>query len=212
MFFFLSGCKKNTAVNGLIASYNSSVTANGTTTTSTITYTYDSQNRLIERQVTGTSNVAPITYSYSSGQVTATQGATVTIFQLNSQGLAISDNQGDVASYDNNGYQTAFTNTGQGTSTVNTISNGNIVSSTQTTNGVTNTYTYTFLSQTDYRSNGVTFLGKSNVNVVNTETISSPAASVYTFSYTYDSKGRVQTQTIVSNGFNQVDTYTYVNP
>jgi len=206
--FFISGCKKSSSPNGLIATYTQVISDNGVNTTTVYTFSYDGQNRLTEYQATGK---VPITFAYSSGQVTQTQGTSITIYSLNSQGLATSDNQGNTYVYDNNGYLTAQTNTAQGTSATYTISNGDVLSEVSTSAGVTTNYAYTFLSTADYRSNGTSFLGKSNVNLVNSETISNPGTSTYTFSYTFDSKGRVQTQQVVSNGETITDTYTYTD-
>ena len=203
----IGSCKKTT-VNGLVKSTADSYTSNGQTTNSTAIYTYDGQNRLTEYQPgSGT----PTTISYGSGSVTVTQGSSVTIYQLNSSGYATSDNQGNIYVYDNNGFNTTTTNTGANTTNVFSISNGNVSSEQSTVNGVTTTYAYTYLSTADYRTYGLKFLGKNSVNLVNTESISNPNTTTYTFSYTFDSKGRVQTQTYISGTTTDVTTYTYVD-
>lgn len=204
--FFISGCKKSSSPNGLIASYTQVLSVNGATTTTVFTFSYDGQNRLTELQETGQQ---PITFTYGTGQVTQAQANSNTIiYTLNSQGLAVSDNVGDSYVY-TNGYLTTKTSTVGGvTSTYTyTVSNGNVVSEVAGTNN----YAWTFLSTADYRSTGTGFLGKSNVNLINTETVSNPNTSTYTFTYTFDSKGRVQTQQIVSGANSETDTYTYTD-
>jgi hypothetical protein len=211
-FLILTGCKKssspsspgNTKVNGLIASRTEVNTTNGTSTTTVYTYSYDGQNRLIGFQET---NQTPVTYVYGNDTVTETQGSTVTVYALNSAGLAVSDNQGNTYTYNSAGYLTNLTNI-SGASTVNIVSNGNIVNSVVTTAaGVSTTYSYTFLSTTEYRSVGVAFLGAGNTNVPQSETISSLGA--FPFSYTFDSEGRVKTLKIISGASTLVSTYAY---
>jgi hypothetical protein len=203
---FSSGCKKAATIDGHVASYTETKTVTGQTpVTTTTTLTYDAQNRLTEIQAT---NSTPTTYSYGSGTVTQIQGANQVIFQLNGSGLATSDNVGDVWVYDNNGYNTNYTNVGQGVSAVLTISNGNLTSQQYTQNNVTSTTSYTYLTTTDYRNYGQAFFGKNSVDLENSES-TSPANTSKTFSYTFDSKGRVQTQTYISGTTNDVTTYTY---
>jgi len=196
-------------VNGLVASYTQAATTGGTTTTTVYTFTYDSQNRLIERDVT---NQSPATYVYGSGTVTETQGTNVTVYTLNSAGLATSDNQGNAYTYDSNGYLTNETNSTTGASTTNTVSDGNIVSSVQTSGGVTLNISYTFLSGTNFATTGQSFLGAADANLIQYETIKDSFGTfTYPFTYTYDSEGRKQTEKIVEGSTTYVITFTYVS-
>ena len=208
----MGGCKKTPVVTGFIASQTETNSPNGGTPTTTVTTnTFDSQNRLVEQQATSTT---PVTLAYSNGQVTVTQGSNITIYTLNSAGYATSDNNGYTYVYDNNGYNTTASSHAAGaTTSVNTISNGDLQSSAQTTNGATTTYSYTYLTTVDYRSNGVAFLGKNSTHLVNTLTVSAGTnnTTVYTFSYTFDSKGRVQTQSLSSVNGTDIISYTYTN-
>ncbi len=203
----IGGCKKAATIDGHVASSTENYTTPTGTTTTVTTSTYDSQGRLVLQQVTGKS---PVSLSYSNGQVTATSGtSTPTVFTLNSAGYATSDGSSTYV-YDNNGYNTVVSNSSPGaTSVVNTINSGNVASSTQTTNGVASTYSYTYLSTKDYREYGLDFLGKNSVDLINAETVSNPTSSTYTFSYTFDGKGRVQTQMWTSGTTSDVTSYTY---
>jgi len=191
----IGGCKKTPVVTGFIASQTETNSPNGQNPTTTVTTnTYDAQNRLVEQQATGTT---PFTIAYSNGQVTVTQGSNITIFTLNSAGYAT----------------TSSSHAAGATTSVNTISNGDLQSSAQTTNGATTTYSYTYLTTVDYRSNGVAFLGKNSTHLVNTLTVSAGTnnTTVYTYSYTFDSKGRVQTQSLSSVNGTDIISYTYTN-
>jgi YD repeat-containing protein len=199
---FTTSCSKKAAVNGKVKSETSTTTGGTAVTT---TYTYDSQGRVISIQ----DNSGTETYSYSQSNVTKTSvSGQVTIYTLNNQGYAGSNNVGATYTYDNNGYLNGISVTGVGSESI-TISNGDAVSATVITTG-TITYLYTFLSNVDYRDFGQSFLGKSNTHVINSYTVTSGSNSTtYTFSYNFDSEGRVLTQTKTGNGQITTTTYTY---
>jgi YD repeat-containing protein len=162
-----------------------------------------------------------ITYSYSTSQVVAfnydqspaTPSDTV-IYQLNSEGLATSDNLGNTFTYNSDGQLISTTNT-SGYSSTNTWSNGNMVASTDNTGGATTTYNWTYYTdKPDTRSIGMEWQGKRSRNLLSGYTLSSTApgstTSTHTFVYEFDSEGRVSKMTDTDgNGWNIVYRYTY---
>src|SRR5579871_2722141 len=171
-FCLLSSCSKSsssgnngggTTVSDLVASFSNNNSSTGVTTV--YTFTYDSQNRLIEEQISDGTPTA--SFSYGTDTVTKTQGTTTTVYALNNAGYAASDNQGNTYTYDGNGFMTNETNP-NGSSTVNTISNNNIVSTVQTTAGgaSTTTYTFTFGTKPNSLKYGLTFLGAPDADVI----------------------------------------------
>jgi YD repeat-containing protein len=217
-FYLFSSCSKSsssgsnnnnnggggTTVSDLVASFTNNNSSTGVNTV--YTFSYDSQNRLIEEQISdGTPTAA---YSYGTGTVTKTQGTTTTVYTLNNAGYAASDNQGNTYTYDANGFMTNETNP-NGSSTVNTISNNNIVSTVQTpAGGSATTYTFTFGTKPNTLKFGNTFLGAPDTDLIQSEGINGVN---YPFTYTYDSHGRVQTEKIVSGSTTLLRTYTYIN-
>ena len=201
----MGGCKK-TSINGKVKSVTTTTTGQNP---STAYYTYDGQGRLVTYQ--NGSGSTQLTYSQSNVTVTDPNG-NITIYTLNNQGYAGSDNYGNGTTYiyDNNGYLiTSVTNGGAATN--NTISNGDVVSSNTIGNG-TSTDIYTFINTTDYRDFGLSFLGKGNKHLTNSDTYTTGGnTTVYTYSYVYDGQGRVQTQTITGNNQISTSTYTYTN-
>lgn len=194
-----TSCKKN-SVNGKVKQVVT--TTNGQTTTTV--NTYDSQGRLIAQ-----SGGTTIAYSASTVTVSGTTG-TPTVYTLNNQGYAGSDNDGVTYTYDNSGYLTGEVTT-TGNSLTNTISNGDVVSTALHVGAQTQTTSYTYLTNVDYRDFGISFLGKNSTHVLNTKIVTSGGSTVtYTYSYNFDSDGRVLTENITgSNGSNTSSTYTY---
>jgi YD repeat-containing protein len=166
------------------------------------TYTYDAQGRC----VSANENNNLTTYTYGQGTVTINSSTGTTYGALNSNGLIIRGSDSTYYTYDANGYLIAETNTGTGNSQTNTISNGNLVSEVQTVSGSTVTNTFTYGSSYDSRNFGLAFRGKQSVNLC-TSNISS--GSTTTYSYTYDSYGRIATETISQSGPVVSYTYTY---
>ncbi len=200
-----TSCKKNT-VNGRVKSQTDVATANGQTSTVTTNYSYDNQGRqTLAQPSVGNSTVTV----YGNGSVTQTTGSTVVTYQLNSSGLAISDNSGGTYQYDNNGYEISETH-GPNSSTTFTILNGNVSNESLVNNGNTVTGNFSYLTTTDYMDLGIKFLGKRNVNLVNTLLISQGGNTTqYTFAYTFDDKGRVLQSTRTGNNLTYQISYTY---
>ena len=208
---FISGCKKTSSVNGLVASEVEVATVNGVITTTTYTFTYDGQGRQILKQTSGSTS-SSTSYNYaSSGQVvetiTGTGAATIT-YTLNSQGYAESDGTNTYTF--TNGYLTTEDDAA-GNSINNTVSNGNVTAAIVVQGGVTTIYAYQFSTTQDYRNFGLSFLGKRNTDLLSSETQTSTGTpTVYSITYTYDSKGRVLQQTLSPGGnTSYVYTYTY---
>ncbi|HVZ96154.1 MAG TPA: hypothetical protein VG847_04715 [Chitinophagaceae bacterium] len=204
-----SGNNNNNNNNGgshsdLVSGFTNVNSSTGASTT--YSFTYDDQNRQTGETISdGTS---PISYSYGSGTVTKTQGTVTTIYTLNNAGQATSDNQGNTYTYDGNGFMISETNP-NGASTTNTVSNGNITSTVQTPSaGASITYTFTFTGKPNTIKFGLNFLGSINTSLIQTEGINGVS---YSFTYAYDSYGRVQTLKIVSGPTTLTRTYTYIN-
>jgi YD repeat-containing protein len=188
----------------LVSSFTNVNSSTGASTT--YSFTYDNQNR--ETGETITDGSSPISYSYGTGTVTKTQGTTTTVYTLNSAGEAASDNQGDTFTYDGSGFLTSETNP-DGASTTNTVTSGNITSTVQQpSGGAATSYTFTFTGQANTIKFGLDFLGTPNTNLIQTEGINGVS---YSFAYTYDKYGRVQTLKIVSGPTTLSRTYTYIN-
>jgi hypothetical protein len=76
------------------------------------------------------------------------------------------------------------------------------------------TTSYTYLSTIDSRDFGLAFIGKQNTNLISTETVTqlingSTYTVNYTYSYTFDSKGRVAQQVQSSGTATYTTAYTY---
>jgi len=225
---FFNACKKeqsstntnnnNTAKYGFVKTY-----ADGS---GTITFSYDSQGRLDSVVDNDFSGITTYTLTYNSGSVVLTGGGSTVIYTLNSQGLATSDNAGNVYSYDNNGYLIS-TVKGTGSRKYN-ISNGNVSSIILTNiDGFSNDTTVnTFGTQTDYRNYGISFLGKNGTfetllypyfsysiksNLLVTQTVEN-RYTTYGWTYTFDSLGRVTSELEEQSGANNgSNLYTYTN-
>lgn len=224
---FFYGCKKeavtttntNTAKYGFVKTY-----ADGS---ATITFSYDNQGRLdsiVDNDLSGI--ITTYTLTYNSGSVVLTGGGSTVIYSLNSQGLATSDNAGNVYTYDNNGY---LISTVKGTgSRQYTIANGNVTSIVLTNiDGFSkDTTVNTFGTQTDYRNYGLSFLGKNGTfqtlifpylsysiksNLLVTQTVEN-RNNFYGWTYTFDSLGRVTSELEEQSGSNNgSNLYTYTN-
>ena len=208
----LSSCKKDTSapINVTISKVRSQIITSSSGLPDTTIYTYDNTGRLY----TSLEDTLLTTYTYGSNTVTVTSmlaGRTfLTIYNTNSRGLATSDSKSFVYKYSSWDYLTSLSYTGTGIydSTLYFVSGGNVDNTVRhqvdsaTDNLVTTTYTY--LSIIDSRDYGLSFLGKQSTNLINTETITqvingSTYTIRYTYSYTFDNKGRV-TQQVRSSG------------
>jgi hypothetical protein len=183
----------------------------GSLVTRSTSYSYDGQGRvtLIQEYNQTTS------YSYSGNTVQEiksifSMGVNDTVvYTLNSSGLATSGSGSTtqiVCSYNTDGYLVEQINCNiyMGSSycdTVrNVIQNGNITSTIKSYG----TSVFTMGSETDNRDFGLSIFGKTNKNVIQTETYSGTGNYVYT--YERDSSHRIIKQIIVAD---DITTYTY---
>ena len=223
MVFLLAGCQKDKAVsNGsvTVSLVKSQISTSPTGVMDTFIYTYDSNGR----QLSNKTDTVVTSYVYASGTVTkniALAGEVfTTVYNINNAGLATSDTKGNSYGYNALGYLTILVpiTIGGYDSTLYTIVNGNIDSALQhqvdaaTNNTVTTTYTY--LSTIDSRNFGLAFLGKQNTNLINTENITqvingTTYTSSYTYTYTFDTQGRVVQQLKASGSDTYTTSYTY---
>ena len=197
---FISSCKKSTPVDGKVATI--------TVGSSVSTFTYDTQGRL----TTYTTASGSTSLVYSPSSVTISAGGNSVVVPLNNQGYASTAGL-DVYSYDNNGY--LLSDVYNGTTTTNYSFNGGNLTSVISNNVTTDAYSY--LNTTDYRDYGLHFIGKGgsyvdftpkSTNLINTDL---SGAVTYQYSYTFDAKGRVQTQTVTGNGGSTTSVYSYVS-
>jgi YD repeat-containing protein len=204
---FSSGCKKAATIDGHVATWTEAHTpTGGATTSTTTTYSYDGQGRVVLQSPTSGNPTSTI---YGSGSVTVTTGTTVTTYQLNSSGLAISDNAGNTYTYDNNGYQLAQTN-GQVSSTVNTIVSGNVTNTVISQGGNSETITYNYTTTKDYRNYGLAYLGKNSTDLISSGSVAQGSnTTTYVFTQQLDSKGRVIQETLTGGNATDINTYTY---
>lgn len=211
----LSSCEDPEApdqINGRLAT---SVSDGATTS-----YDYDSEGRLTRWEQTGAGTTYLVTIQYGSGTVTWTESFTdssgtqsgTTIYTLNGQGLAASDNSGNTYTYNADGNQT-MTSGSSGSFTYTWVGGNNTVETAADSSGtVQGTTTKTYLTdKVDYRDYGLGFMGKPSKNLI------SSSASTWggstqnaTYTYEYDSKGRVSKETMTYSGSTpSVTTYTY---
>jgi len=215
---FLACCRKDSAI--ATAATTSLVKSAIIDSGYANTYTYDSLGRQIMAQI----DTVVTTYGYGQGYVLKTITLAgqqfITDYTTNASGLATSDTKGYVYAYDNSGYLISKSYTGAGSfdSITYTISGGNAITSVEhqadsaTNNVITTNYTY--LSTIDSRNFGLAFLGKANTNLISTvaitQTISGSSYTAnYTYTYSYDSRGRVSQQVINNGSASYISTYTY---
>jgi hypothetical protein len=186
------------------------LTENGLTST----WYYDNQGRvrLIQR-----SDGRRIDYTYTPAVMPTTVTETISgpsrptttvVYNLNSQGLAISDSLGNVNEYAN-GYLVQQTVPSGHYIDQRVITGGNVtqesrVNDTTGATLITFTFAYNNLKSLD---DGLYFLGKASKNWKQTQSVSDGMPQI-NFAYTLDSCRRVVTDTL-TGGVNAVVTYTY---
>lgn len=195
-------CKKINPPNGKVKGETYRHQFSNTTDIDTLSYSYDQQGRVISIQhINGQETYV---FNGNSYIYTPLSGVSVT-GTLNSQGLVTSISNGFTYSYDQNGYLVSWL--GPDFSYYYTIGNGNILEDSEVNNGNSSIQYYTHSSIIDYRDFGRSFEGKQNHNLTLSDSVSVGQKS--TISYTFDSKGRVATETITGNGILFVDAFTY---
>ena len=216
---FLTSCHKDPSI-APVASTVSLVRSQVADSGYATTFTYDSLGRQIMAQI----DTVVTTYTYSPSSVVKTvtlAGETfITTYTTNASGKAVTDSKGYVYTYNSVGYLTSksFTAVSNFDSVTYTVSGSNVITSVEhQADSATNNYittNYTYLSTIDSRNFGLAFLSSANVNLISTENImqvingSSYNAS-YTYTYSFDSKGRVTQQTINNGSASYVTTYSY---
>ncbi len=219
---FFSACKKNnpTPVTVTVSKVKSQIITSPSGVPDTTVYTYDNAGR----QITSLEDTLHTTYTYGTNTVTMSYflaGQNFgTIYYTNVNGLATSDSRRFAYTYSSWGYLTtlSYTATGVYDSTLYLVSGGNVDTTIRhqvdsaTDNRVTTVYTY--LSTVDSRDYGLSFLGKKNTNLINTETVTqvingSTYTVSYVYSYTFDNKGRVTQQVKSSGTATYTTVYTY---
>lgn len=187
--------------------------------TDTASFMYNSAGQCIEANVfTPGRRVA---YNYSATQVSAlrydsfsTTPNSSIIYQLNSQGLAASDDKGNTYTYNADGQLLTTTNT-NGYISTNVWSGGNMVRTTDIAGGDTSTYNWTYYTdKPETRSFGMEWQGKRSKNLLSGYTLVSTSpgsvASTHTFTYESGSDGRVNKMTDTDgNAWNIVYWYSY---
>jgi hypothetical protein len=209
-----AGCKKAVTGTPMAASHLvKSMTTNLNGTLSSASYTYNSQGKVVSVQYSSTFHYSvsygadTINYLFYDSAATSPSGSVT--YTLNSAGYAITDNQGDIFSYDANGEKTWSREPGYDSASW-TWSNGNTIVQNDTMYGVITQYINSYLTTLNTLNFGEPFLGKYVKNLVNTQTVISAGSSqTFTYSYQFDSEGRVTQLTKSGNGYLELDTYTY---
>lgn len=219
------GCKKSTS-GGTASSYKvktivSSVTQSGSTTNDSITYVYDASGRLVADVHSGGASES-VVYNGSTFTLTTYHYPNPYTGHLNTQGLVSSITTPTIPAgsfyisnfnYDNNGYfinGNSLTGSNPTDTTVDTYTNNNLVHEDFGSLGF-NTNTYS--STTEYRDFGFsgiynslngpdvwcgTVFGHNSKNLISSSIDDTGATT--TFTYTFDSYGRVVTETQTSPG------------
>jgi hypothetical protein len=242
MVLLITGCKKNDSTNSTITPSASKLkTLTALPSGDVSTFYYDSIGRIKKVTTTATSNYLSYVYKGADSIIVFSSNGTdslrVGAYKLNGIGLAITNSAPSntvTYTYDVNGYETnATTNSILGSVADTFVISGNNITEHKTgasspalftTVNTQQVYTY-LTSKTNTVSNanrGMSFLGKSSANPVNTETFHSrtvvtippgttTADETYNYSYDYDSNNRItkMTKTAVSNSAVTSETYTY---
>jgi hypothetical protein len=223
---FFAGCKKDPGAalpaKVTISNVKSMITNSATGEPDTVVYTYDN----LGRQTTALTDTLLTTYTYSGDTVImhyllAGEQFT-TFYTLSASGQAVSDSKGNSYAYNSSGYLTRQSYAyGAGYDSISYLYmlsglNDSISIQHQQDAATHNLVTirYTYLPTIDSRNFGLTFLGKQNTNLINTETDSqvlngSTYSITYTYSYTFDSQGRVTQQVQTSGTSTYTTAYTY---
>jgi hypothetical protein len=225
MALCITGCKKDPAAPRLpgsvtVSKVKTEITTSVSGAADTIYYAYDSSGRQARSQM----DTMVTTYSYSAGavsQVITLAGEIFpTSYTLNAAGLAASDSKGNIYRYDSAGYliSEVYTASGNYDSTTYLLSGGDIDSSVERQGDASTAdlilTAYTYLAVPDSRNYSLSFLGKQNTNLINSQTITQTLngqiyTSVYTYSYTFDPLGRVLQQVRSSGTASYTTSYTY---
>ncbi|MDB5226428.1 MAG: hypothetical protein JWN78_621 [Bacteroidota bacterium] len=240
----ITGCKKTDSTNTTVTPTGAKLkTVTMLPSGSVTTFYYDSLNRISKVTTSGTVFYQSFVYKGSDSVIVfssnGTDSGSVNAYKLNGVGLAVNNTSSAgpttfTYTYDVNGFQTYSTaNTVAGSSADTFLISGNNItehrgstSNVLTTNTIRVKQVYTFLTdKTNTIGNankGMSFLGKSSSNLINTEayhysstTIIPPSTTTsdetYNYTYEYDSNSRVtkRTQTAVSTGTPIVENYTY---
>jgi len=226
LFAILSGCKKNDS--GTPFKRIHTITNNGNVI---YTYEYNSDGKVSgETMVLGAPFGYITTYTYSGNTITVNtifdqSGSKIDTFNLNPQGY-ISDNGAFISTVHHSTFVHEYDNSGQLTkSTINnniaqvehyTYTNGNLTLYTTTPMGGSsyeNHYEY-YLDKENTLSNehmGMNYWGKSNKNLVKTETYTTSSYShKYNYTYEYDQDNYVTKRTKTGDdGTTTWETYKY---
>ncbi len=184
------------------------------------TFTYDSENRQTkEVESTGES----VTFIYGSGTVTEINddGAgskDTSEYTLNSDGLAVSNDQGMLYTYDSDGHLIQEINVNdQDTTNYTYDSNGNLTGLSEKAPGTSITGVATYNTEKDEtRANGLDWQGVGSKNLRTQITITgtySGSPISYTFDYTYtfnaDKADQVSSETETMGALVTGTSYTY---
>lgn len=198
----LSACKREPSTG--TTNFVKTATSLSADTLFTTTFSYDSLGRLSFES----SSLGSFVYTYFPDSIIVTSfvsndssPAGISTYTLNNQGLELSLDPGDTSYYDSLGEKTEETYPGD--TTFYTWMNGDKVSqSVHTLSGIS-TVNYSYLSTVDNRETGQPYLGKTSKHLV-------ASAGNTTYSYTFDSRGRVDNLSWQSPGMSPFTVhYTY---
>lgn len=207
LLILLPGCKKDRTNATTTARVKTSKTTaySGVYSNDTSSYFYDEQGRLIVHQ----SRTDVTTYQYDGHQVTQTHNFSApVIYQLDDQGLAVSDDHGNTFTYNASGRLVLKRNKFGDTVLANVISNGDVTST--FASGPINRDTFSYATTAEMRDFGTSFLGKGAPHLLQEERTSAPPGSYVSYrfilahAYEFDAAGRVTKETVTETITNQV--------
>jgi len=218
----VTGCKRDATIQTAAGTsrVKTETTTSGTGIAYAVSYSYDSSGRQIQAQT----DTVITTYTYGRDTITKVISLAgerfITGYTTNSLGKIISDSKFYKYAYDGNGYLISFSYTGGSDydSTAYIISSGDVSSSTEhqsdssTDNHITTTYTY--LTTADPRDYGTAAWGQADKHLLSAKTITqlingNTYTTSYTYSYAYDSQGRVSQQIQTNGSASYITSYTY---
>lgn len=174
-------------------------------------FEYDSKGRLIKYNMDG----IIFKYEYSDSKVINTfpSSQDTMLYFLNADGLADSTNFGFTYDFDENGYQIhQFYDTNNQWTFI--IRNGNRSTAKRIVSGVITNLNYLYSQKNNtigMENNGMSFLGKQNINLTSKEIFHQipNLPDTLDYSYEFDNKDRVVKQIIINSGKADTIIYTY---
>jgi YD repeat-containing protein len=219
LLFTFYSCTKNPGPSGngnsgLLKSMMSIVAVSGHNDTTTTTFTYDNQSRVVTQVavITPVNATNQTTYAYYTDSIVqdeVTAGFSVTYF-LNNWGFRGSDNLGDNWVYNSNGYLTSKATAGGSTTSYTYNGLNQLATQTNVAAGTTTTDTYTYASNPIGTAGTSWQMGKSTGAQPQTDVqVKNSVTTTFTYTYLTDSQGRLSQETVTSSATGSSPVVTY---